>query len=667
VANSNCRLDQYALGTVIVPQSPSFTPLQVFSGPNFLGVSSQLGLYTYYTNTALGAMNRNIGSFKLKRGYSATFAQNPDGAGISKVYVAQDSDLEVGVLPISLDHAASFVRVFPWRWTSKKGWAGRLQPLVNPQWSYDWDNSTTSTLDTEYVPMRHDLNWNAYANINNKQKSTHALGFNEPDKRDQANMTVAAAIAAWPNLLKSGLRLGSPAPSDGGLSSLYGFIHEADALNYRVDYVAVHFYKCGQSASQLYNWLLGIYQRTGRPIWLTEFNNGANWTTCAKPTCDQNATTIGQWIDMLESTPFVERYSIYNWVGTNRAMVAKDGTLTPAGIVYRDKLSSLACAQTLPAGGSRSIAQFQFENNTLDSSGFGNNGFSVGIPGYTAGHRGQAVTLDGTNNFIQLPPNVAHSADFSFAAWVYWNGGGNWQRIFDFGGDTAHYLFLTPSSGSGTLRFAIRNGGSEQIMETAAMPAGHWRHLAVTVSRSSAKLYTNGVLAASSGVITNAPSSFNPILNYLGKSQFAADPLFRGRLDEMLIADYALTASQIAALQTNLPPQFLTNIFARGAATQGQSYSNNIIGSATDPDTGDTLTYSKAIGPAWLTVGANGVLTGSPDAADAGTNNFTVRVTDSAGASAFALLTINVPAALAQGYNFDDAAGNTAQFYQLRK
>src|SRR5579871_6672968 len=46
VPGSNCRLDQYAMGSVIVPQSPSFTPLQVFSGPNFIGASAQLGLYT---------------------------------------------------------------------------------------------------------------------------------------------------------------------------------------------------------------------------------------------------------------------------------------------------------------------------------------------------------------------------------------------------------------------------------------------------------------------------------------------------------------------------------------------------------------------------------------------------------------------------------------------
>jgi autotransporter-associated beta strand protein len=662
IAGSNCRVDEYGLGTVIIPHAPSFTPLQVFSGPNFIGVSAQLGIYTYYTNSILGGLNRNIGSFKLKRGYSATFAQYPNGTGISQVFVAQDADLEVGVMATNLDHACSFVRVFPWRWTGKRGWAGAVQTLVNPLWSYDWDNATTSTLDAEYVPMRHNLNWNAYANINGKQKSTHALGFNEPDRPDQANMSVATAIAAWPNLVQSGLRLGAPAVSDSGvagegLSWLYDFMAQADALNYRVDFVPVHFYKCNWTASQLYNYLLGVYQVTGRPVWVTEFNNGANWCGGTPPTLAQNAQRIGEFLDVMESAPFVERYAIYNWVGTNRAMVADDGTLTPAGIVYRDHASAIAYVQALPPGGVRSVAQLQFDSNTLDSSGYGNNGFALGIPGYTNGHTGQALALDGTNDFVRLPPNVANSTDFSFAAWVNWNGGGNWQRIFDFGDDTTHYLFLTPSSGAGTLRFGTRNGGSEQMVETTGMPSGQWIHVALTLTGNTARLYTNGVLAASSSV-TIVPSSFKPALNYLGKSQFAADPLFSGSLDEVQIADYAFSAAQISALLTNQPPQFTTNLLPRGSASEGVPYTNDIIGTATDPDPGDTITYSKAGGPAWLNVSPSGVLTGTPTAADGGTNHFTVRATDSAGASAFAVVTISTTTFNASGVWSTDANGN---------
>jgi hypothetical protein len=138
---------------------------------------------------------------------------------------------------------------------------------------------------------------------------------------------------------------------------------------------------------------------------------------------------------------------------------------------------------------------------------------------------------------------------------VNWDGGNAWQRIFDFGNDTTEYMFLTPSSGGGTLRFAITTNsyGAEQFLETSPLPIGQWRHVTVTRSGNTAKLYTNGVLAASAAV-TIAPADFNPVLNYFGASQFSSDPLFNGRLDELFIYNYALSNAEIVKLAANQPP-----------------------------------------------------------------------------------------------------------------
>ena len=667
VAGSNCRLDEYAMGSVIVPQAPSYTPLQVFSGQNFLGSSASLALYTYYNTTAaLGGMMDNISSFKLKRGYSCTFAQNADGTGASQVFVAQDGDLEVSVMPTNLDHQCSFVRVFPWRWTGKKGWvtSGNTGTLVDTLWNYDYDNVATSTLDVEYIPMRDTAYWDDYANINSKQKSTQTIGFNEPDQANQANMTVAAAIAQWPSLVQSGLRVGAPAVSSSGVSGqgpdwLYSFMNSATNLGYRVDFIPVHWYKCSQSALQFSNYLAGIYQATGRPLWVTEFNNGSS--SCGNVTLAANATAISSYLTMLESCPFVERYAIYQYFDTTSGLrmttTNSPSTLTPAGQIYHDQQSGLGYTQAMPPGGSRSIVQFQFETNTLDSSGYGNNAFARGVPGYATGHSGQAVTLDGTNSYLQLPTTIANSASFTFAAWIYWNGGNQWQRIFDFGDDTSHYLFLTPNSGS-TLRFAINNGSGEQQLNAPPLVANTWVHVAVTLSGSNAKLYTNGVLAASSSTNTIVPSNFNPNLNYLGKSQFAADPLFNGKLDEVQIADTAFTAAQISALFTNSPPAFTTNFMWLGTGAQGTLYSSNISSTVTDPNPGDTQTFSKVSGPAWLSVSASGIFSGTPSYNDTGTNAFTVRVTDAAGASAFVLVNIILPNIFTNGVWNADASGS---------
>ncbi len=122
VADSNCRVVQYGQnGAVVIPQGSTFQPLTVFTGHQFTGTATSYSQWTYYTGTAY----TNISSFKLKRGYQAVLAQSANGANFSKCYVAQDGDLEIGVLPTTLDKQVQFIYVTPWRWTSKKGIAGQ--------------------------------------------------------------------------------------------------------------------------------------------------------------------------------------------------------------------------------------------------------------------------------------------------------------------------------------------------------------------------------------------------------------------------------------------------------------------------------------------------------------------------------------------------------------
>jgi autotransporter-associated beta strand protein len=662
VADSNCRVVEYAMGAVVVPHAPSFQPLQVFSGPHFTGASSPLSQYVYHRGTDLGALNAHISSFKLKRGYMATLAQNENGSGVSRNYVAQDGDLEVSVLPDELDDNVRFVFITAWRWASKKGIAGNIESGLNVQWKYNWNNDQNSTRDVQYIPIRQNRWWPGLGSDWRARGSDHLLGYNEPDRPDQANMSVDDAISSWPDLLATGLRVGAPAVSDGGRGGwLYPFMDQADAADLRVDFVPIHYYQCHNpanpagAATQMYNFLKATYDEVKRPLWVTEWNNGANWTGCGDPTFAQQQAAIAEIIEMLDETPFVERYALYNWVEDARRVKWDDGSLTAAGVTYRDNASPIAYLQALQSNGTRGFTQLRFEANTLDTSGHGNNGISAGSPAYTGGRSGQAIVFDGTNTVVTLPPDIARNSGFTFAAWVNWSGGGNWQRIFDFGNSTTHYMFLTPSSGSGTLRFAIKNGGSEQIVQTSALPIGSWQHVAIALSGNTARLYVNGVQAAVNTGMSITPASFSPRVNFLGKSHFIGDPLFNGLMDEVLVTDFAMPASQIARLQTNTPPQFTDSVFPRGSATEGLAYSNSIAGTATDADPGDTLTYSKAAGPAWLNVAANGALTGTPTSGDGGTNFFTVRATDAAGANAFALVTVSVTTLTSDGVWIADA------------
>ncbi|MBN1517303.1 hypothetical protein JXA32_12140 [Candidatus Sumerlaeota bacterium] len=666
--NTNVRVVQYADGAVVIPQASTYQPLQVFTEENFMGDSASLSQYTEYDSDALGAMASEISSFILKRGYTATFAQNENGSGYSMNYVAQDCDLEIGVLPSKLDNKINFVRVFPWRWISKKGSCDASPTDLEAYWWYNWNINQNSTLDLEYVAIHQQPYWPGLSQDWQARGVNHLSGFNEPDNpvedayKNLNNGSVDSAIYHWPPHLATGLRVGAPAVTDGGRDWLYQFIDAADAAGLRVDYVPIHYYWCysnndypAGAATQLYNFLKAVHDEVQRPIWLTEFNNGANWTGCTDPSYAQNSAVIEAMIDMLDSTPWVERYAIYSRVEYMRQTHYDEGGLTPMGVMYRDHVAPIGYQQAVPGSGKSPNAIYHFDADFRDSSGNGNHPLQYGAPKLPAGQQGNALNLDGVDDYLVLPTNMGEGDDFTFAAWVYWNGGDMNQRIFDFGNGTSEYMFLTPRSGTENLRFGFRTSAVyENLYGSTALATGTWTHVAVTLDGDVGTLYVNGT-AVDTQTVTNDPSDMLPQNNFLGDSQWSADPLFSGMLDEVVIADYAMSAAQITDLLDNQPPQFNTDPIDGGNAMQRVDYSGSIASYATDPDAGDTLTFSKLSGPDWLTVAADGSLSGTPYINDGGENVFVVCVSDGLSGSDQALLNITVEdtAQIAVHYKFD--------------
>ena len=150
---TNIRVVQHGDGAVVIPHEPDFPAMTVYEGKDQTGASMPLKCHVEYNDARLLKMEKSISSFVLKRGYTATIAANENGTGTSVNYVAQDHDLEVKMLPKDLDDGVRFVRIFPWRWVSKKGVAGAIWQKLDVGWFYDWNIGTESSLDLEYVPM----------------------------------------------------------------------------------------------------------------------------------------------------------------------------------------------------------------------------------------------------------------------------------------------------------------------------------------------------------------------------------------------------------------------------------------------------------------------------------------------------------------------------------
>ncbi|BCY08243.1 beta-L-arabinofuranosidase domain-containing protein [Actinoplanes sp. L3-i22] len=193
-------------------------------------------------------------------------------------------------------------------------------------------------------------------------------------------------------------------------------------------------------------------------------------------------------------------------------------------------------------------------STVLDTGGGGRNGTLAGSATRTAGRAGNAVLLNGSTAYVNLPSGIVSGAtSFSIAFWVRVDAATTWTRVFDFGSGTGSYLFLTPRSSAGTARYAITTGGAgaeQQINAPAALPTGVWTHVAVTHTGNLGVLYVNGAEVARNSALTVRPSALGATTqNWIGRSQYAGDPYLAAAVDNFRIFSRALSASEVSQVQ----------------------------------------------------------------------------------------------------------------------
>lgn len=154
---------------------------------------------------------------------------------------------------------------------------------------------------------------------------------------------------------------------------------------------------------------------------------------------------------------------------------------------------------------------------------------------------------------MRLPNGILDGiGDVTVACWVRITTLATWSRVFDLGSGTGASMFLTPRSSAGTARFAITTAGAgaeQRINAPAALPAGAWTHVAVTLQGNLAVLYVGGAEVARNTAVTLRPGSIAASSqNYLGRSQYAGDPYLNGALDDFRLYSRALSAAEVQTL-----------------------------------------------------------------------------------------------------------------------
>lgn len=182
-----------------------------------------------------------------------------------------------------------------------------------------------------------------------------------------------------------------------------------------------------------------------------------------------------------------------------------------------------------------------------DFSGSGNNGSGVNTS-LTTGQFEGAVSLNGSNSYIQIPDSSSlnPTSEISIEAWVKWNinpsTGSQWAQIINKNVDN-HYQ-IQHNYNNSAFEFALRtNVNRRYVLSTTAPQQGTWYHIVGTYNGASLRIYVNGTLenaVSLSGTITN---STTPVR--IG-SRTSGDRFFNGDIDELALYNRALTPSEIS-------------------------------------------------------------------------------------------------------------------------
>ncbi|NBP55371.1 hypothetical protein EBU71_02320, partial [bacterium] len=183
-----------------------------------------------------------------------------------------------------------------------------------------------------------------------------------------------------------------------------------------------------------------------------------------------------------------------------------------------------------------------------DTSGSGNHVTLFNSPNWSSSDGGR-FEFNGSNNYGLAPSGFSNfTSGITVLAFVDFGGAGNWERIIDFGQGTADdNILLARESTTNTLTFELYNGSviSLSVDLTNGITNNGWGFYGFRANGTSYKLFNH--LTSITGSSSVLPTNVVRNLNYIGRSNWAADAYFQRYFGVLAIYNTSLTDSQIDA------------------------------------------------------------------------------------------------------------------------
>lgn len=196
-------------------------------------------------------------------------------------------------------------------------------------------------------------------------------------------------------------------------------------------------------------------------------------------------------------------------------------------------------------------AYYKFDSNANDSSGNGLNGTPQSSPTYTTGKYGDAISLNGTSQYVTVSDSAlleGSSGNISVFGWI---------NITDFASEGNQHLISKYTAANGWRLVArsfdvlITIGGTN-VGRGSGVPTGTWSHIGFTKTGTTLKVYQDGVQIGSDATVGTTLANTEGMS--IGRRNNGADGFVKGLVDDCYVWQRVLTPTEIGNLYASTCP-----------------------------------------------------------------------------------------------------------------